>query len=146
MVIGKKIVSLLRPRKTQKHNGIPGGTIIEENGHGEDILRIRQQLKYAHAHKRMGNENGIWTVKASSFYDAFRFMFQICDSCHIAPIRRGGSLCFEAILPEGQGKLLLSDKTGNKKNTLAVITIEATALPDVREIRFVRNKKNAVCP
>lgn len=95
---------------------------------------------------RIGNETGIWTVKASSFYDAFRFMFQMCDSCHIAPIRRGGNLCFEAILPEAHGRLLLSDKTGNRRNTLAVITIEAAALPDIREIRFVRNKKSAVCP
>ena len=144
MNIWNKITGPLRTRKTRKHNGISGETAVEENGHGEDIRRIRQQLKYAH--KRMGNGTGIWTVKASSFYDAFRFMFQMCDSCHIAPIRRGDHLCFEAILPEDQGRLLLSDKTGNRKNALAVITIEATALPDVREIRFVRNKKNAVCP
>ena len=143
---GNKIVSLFQRRKTQKDNGPLRETDVGGYRHEDDILRIRLQLKYAHAHKRIGNETGIWTVKASSFYDAFRFMFQMCDSCHIAPIRRGDHLCFEAILPEAQGRLLLSDRTGNRRNTLAVITIEAVALPDIKEIRFVRDKKSSVCP
>lgn len=143
---GNKIAGIFQRRKTQKYNGLLRKTDVGGNSHEDDILRIRRQLNYAHAHKRIGNETGIWTVKASSFYDAFRFMFQMCDSCHIAPIRRGDHLCFEAILPEAQGRLLLSDRTGNRRNTLAVITIEEAALPDVREIRFVKNKKSAVCP
>lgn len=112
----------------------------EEKSHvvGNDVQRIKMALVCAKARVRRGDSLGIWIMKASCFNDAYRFFFPLCCQSRIRYVRKGSYFCYEAHLPDGQGNIRLSENVGNRRNTLAVISVDVEALPDVKEIRFLR--------
>ncbi len=100
------------------------------------VKRIRSVLSCSGVRQRKGSAQGVWTVKAKSFTDAYRFLLRMCDPSLVRTVRQAGYVKYRAELPGGEGSILLSDRVGKRKNTLAVMTFRVRSMPEIRELRF----------
>lgn len=110
-----------------------GGTSASEH---LCVRRMKKVLAWSGLRQRRGNAPGIWSVEVENFADAYRFMLKICDRNHIKSIRQGGHVRYMATLPDGEGNILLSERVGNRKNALAVMTFTVKRMTEIKEIRF----------
>lgn len=96
------------------------------------LLRIRRILDSSGVRRRRGGAPGVWITKADDFSGAYRFMLRLCAPKHIVCIRQAGHIRYKALLPDGEGSILLSDRVGNRKDTVAVMTFAVGKLPEIR--------------
>lgn len=109
------------------------------------IRRIRKVIDYPGIRHRKGYAPGVWVKEADSFIDAYRLMLRICDPESITTIRRSGHVRYKVVLPNNEGKVLLSEKVGNRRNTIAVMRFSVLKIPELKEIRFcARDKPHAL--
>lgn len=113
----------------------------KNGGEPYSLLRIRRMLYCSGIRHRRGSTPGVWIAKAENFTDACRFMLRLCAPVYIKSIRQAGHIRYKALLPDGSGSILLSDRVGNRKDTVAVMTFAIRQLPEIREIRFSPCKK-----
>ena len=104
------------------------------------VQRIRRLLNMPGIRQRRGVP-GVWQVQADSFTDAYRMLLRFCSPKCIKTIRQAGHVRYKAVLPGGEGTVLLSDRVGNRRNTVAVMIFSVGRLPEIREIRFCLPEK-----
>lgn len=105
------------------------------------VQRIRSAVSCPGVRQRKGCTPGVWIVEAESFAAAYRFLLRMCDPSHVRTIRQAGHVRYRAELPDGVGSILLSERVGNRKNTLAVMTFSVGRMPEIKELRFcARNR------
>lgn len=105
------------------------------------LARIVGVLYCAAVRQRRGGAPGVWVAKADSLEEAYRFMLRLCDPEHIRCIRQAGHVRYKAVLPDGEGSILLSDRVGNRQNTVAVMKFSVGRLTEWKEIRFAPRRK-----
>lgn len=99
------------------------------------LRRIRRVLDCSGIRQKRGAA-GVWIAKAGDFTDAYRFMLRLCAPRYARCVRQAGHVCYRVQLPDGGGSILLHDRIGNRKDTVAVMTFSVGQLPEIREIRF----------
>lgn len=104
------------------------------------VQRIRRLLDMPGIRQRRGVP-GVWQVQADSFTDAYRMLLRFCNYRYIRTIKQAGHIRYKAVLPGGEGTVLLSGRVGNRRNTVAVMTFSVGRLPEIREIRFCLSEK-----
>lgn len=104
------------------------------------VQRIRRLLDMPDMRQRRG-VSGVWQTRADSFADAYRVLLRFCSPKCIKVIRQAGHVRYKAVLPDGEGTVLLSDRVGNRRNAVAVMTFAVKRLPEVKEIRFCMSGK-----
>lgn len=108
------------------------------------VRRMKEVLALSQMRQYRGNVPGIWLVEVENVADAYRFLLRICDRNYIKSVRQGGHVRYKAILPAGEGNILLSERVGNRKNVLAVMTFAVKQMPEIKEIRFCgRDRPNS---
>lgn len=100
------------------------------------VRRIIRVMSACEVSRRRGGATGVWTAKAQGYADAYRFMLRLCGSPLVKVERRSGHVCHKAVFPDGTGSILLSEKVGYRRGSLAVMRLDVSGLPDVLEIRF----------
>lgn len=104
------------------------------------VQRIQRLLDMPGIRQRRGVP-GVWQMKADNFADAYRMLLKICNPKCIKTIRQAGHVRYKAVLPGDEGTVLLSDRVGNRRNAVAVMTFSVGRLPEIREIRFCLPEK-----
>lgn len=100
------------------------------------VQRIKNVLRGSGMRQRRGCTPGVWTVKVKNFADAYRFLLRMCDCKYICTIRQAGHVRYRVELPDGEGNIFLSDRVGNRKNVVAVMTFRMNGMPEIKEIWF----------
>lgn len=78
----------------------------------------------------------MWYIKAESFTDAYRLLLRLGRQEQLVCLKRGGRVRYRLNLPDGNGNVTLTDKVGNRRNTLAVMSFCVPEIPEIREIRL----------
>ena len=110
---------------------------VSETGTAEPspcIVRIRRVLSDTVIRPVPGNASGVWYIKAESFTDAYRL--RLGRQEQLVCLKRGGRVRYRLNLPDGNGNVTLTDKVGNRRNTLAVMSFFVPQIPEIREIRL----------
>lgn len=105
------------------------------------LYRIRRVLDGSGMRRKRGAE-GVWITKAEKFVDAYRLMLRLCSPRYVRCVRQAGHICYKIQLPDSGGSILLHDRTGNRKGTVAVMIFSVRQLPDIKEIRFSSIEKS----
>lgn len=112
---------------------------VSETGTAEPspcIVRIRRILSDTVIRPVPGNASGVWYIKAESFTDAYRLLLRLGRQEQLVCLKRGGRVRYRLNLPDGNGNVTLTDKVGNRRNTLAVMSFCVPEIPEIREIRL----------
>lgn len=104
------------------------------------LYRIRNVLDCSGIRQKRGAE-GVWITKAENFMDAYRFMLRLCAPRYVRCVRQAGHICYKIQLPDGGGSILLHDRTGNRKETVAVMMFSVGMIHEIKEIRFSLTEK-----
>lgn len=104
------------------------------------LRRIRRVLDCSGIRQKRGSA-GVWIAKAGDFTDAYRFMLRLCAPRYVRCVRQAGHVRYKAVLPDGEGSILLSDRVGNRQNTVAVMKFSVGRLTEWKEIRFAPRRK-----
>lgn len=104
-------------------------------------LRIRQMLDLPEVRPRRGFTPGVWQTGTDNFVGAYRMLLRLCPPSCIKIARKAGRIRFVAVLPDGTGSILLTDKVGNRRDAIAVMTFSVADIPELKELRFsIKNK------
>lgn len=107
------------------------------------IGRIRMVLSRSGIRRWKGRAPGVWYVKAKDFTDAYRLLLRLGKQEGLACIKRGGHIRYRLTLPDKSGCIMLSDRVGHRRNTLAVMVFDVTEMSEIKEIRFLDARSEA---
>ena len=100
------------------------------------ISRIRRILSESGMRPLRGNLQGTWYIRTASFNDAYRLLLRLGWQEGLSCSRKGGHIIYRLVLPSGYGSITLSDTGGSRGKDLAVMTLNISGIPDIKEIRF----------
>ena len=100
------------------------------------ISRIRRVLNESGMQPLRGNQQGTWYIRTASFNDAYRLLLRLGWQEGLSCSRKGGHIVYRLVLPSGYGSITLSDTGGSRRKDIAVMTLNVSGIPDIKEIRF----------
>lgn len=100
------------------------------------ISRIRRILSESGMRPLRGNLQGTWYIRTASFNDAYRLLLRLGRQEGLSCSRKGGHIIYRLVLPSGYGSITLSDTGISRRKDLAVMTLNISGIPDIKEIRF----------
>ena len=100
------------------------------------ISRIRRILSESGMRPLRGNLQGTWYIRTASFNDAYRLLLRLGWQEGLSCSRKGGHIIYRLVLPSGYGSITLSDTGRSRGKDLAVMTLNISGIPDIKEIRF----------
>lgn len=100
------------------------------------ISRIRRILSESGMRPLRGNLQGTWYIRTASFNDAYRMLLRLGWQEGLSCSRKGGHIIYRLVLPSGYGSITLSDTGRSRGKDLAVMTLNISGIPDIKEIRF----------
>ena len=100
------------------------------------ISRIRRILSESGMRPLRGNQQGTWYIRTASFNDAYRLLLRLGWQEGLSCSRKGGHIIYRLVLPSGYGSITLSDTGRSRGKDLAVMTLNISGIPDIKEIRF----------
>lgn len=100
------------------------------------ISRIKRILSESGMRPLRGNLQGTWYIRTASFNDAYRLLLRLGWQEGLSCSRKGGHILYRLVLPSGYGSITLSDTGRSRGKDLAVMTLNISGIPDIKEIRF----------
>lgn len=100
------------------------------------ISRIKRILSESGMRPLRGNLQGTWYIRTASFNDAYRLLLRLGWQEGLSCSRKGGHIIYRLVLPSGYGSITLSDTGRSRGKDLAVMTLNISGIPDIKEIRF----------
>lgn len=101
------------------------------------VKRIGQTLRELEIRRRKGQCPDIWHIKSESFTDAYRLLLRLGNQDGLACLRNGGHVRYRLNLPDNNGHIILSERVGNRRDTLAVMLFHIVKMPEIKELRFL---------
>ena len=100
------------------------------------ISRIRRILSESGMRPLRGNLQGTWYIRTASFNEAYRLLLRLGWQEGLSCSRKGGHIVYRLVLPSDYGSITLSDTGISRRKDLAVMTLNISGIPDIKEIRF----------
>ena len=100
------------------------------------ISRIKRILSESGMRPLRGNLQGTWYIRTASFNEAYRLLLRLGWQEGLSCSRKGGHIIYRLVLPSGYGSITLSDTGRSRGKDLAVMTLNISGIPDIKEIRF----------
>lgn len=139
--IWQAILSLFRRRKGKQEEAyaddFPATEVCPSDNEAESIIsRTILLTSTLRTHRKW--QPGTKYMKVAGFAEAYLFFIRLCARPDMPLHRKGGHLYYTATLPYKCGSVELTDKSGMNRKTVAVMRLDIPALPEMREIRFVK--------
>ncbi len=81
----------------------------------------------------------IRVVEVKDFSDALAYLLRMCPQRDIREEKKGGNFYYTYTLPDGENKLILTDKVKARAREVAVLEVTVESLKGkVKEVRFVK--------
>lgn len=107
------------------------------------VKHIGQVLAGAEIRRRRGKASGIRYINCESFTDAYRFLLRLGCQEGLVCTKKGGHICYRLDLPDNGGHVILSERVGNRRDTLAVMLFHIAGMPEIKELRFQSRQDKA---
>lgn len=117
---------------------------MAQNQPGAEQIRKKIEFKLLPEQKPVGEaidskNPEVRIVKVDDFQDVYAYMTFMCPQQQIKLEKKGDYHYYTYVLPDGEERLVLSDKADVKKKEIAVLEVEVKNLKGkVRQVRFVK--------